>query len=387
MTWREDLKPASFRGVQFGVQSVEVGGGRRSVVTPFPGRDAANVKDLGGTSRRYTFAAFVTGEDYHTRRDALVDALEASGPGTMVHPTYGAVRVQAGPYTTRESSDRGGVAEFVLEFVAVGITAAPRRTIGQAASVRAKAETARAAVAADLAAGWEVDALPGYVADAAEVSLSGRIDAARQAVASPAAAGLASLATVTAELNAIESNASSLIRTPATLAESYLAALLAIGDRDVLALLSAGVGFAPATPSPVEGEAQATANDEALQRIQFRGALVEYAALAADDDFETWDDAQAAADFIADGLGAAGEQAVGDVWEALSDLRSSSVADLLDRARELPRTRTATLQQWKPSFVLAHELYGDASRGDEIADRNAVAHPLFLLGDLQVLTA
>lgn len=115
--WRASIRPASFRGAAFGVTDAEGEGGRRTVVHEFPQRDMPYVEDMGAATRKFTLQAFVLGPDYMAARDALVDALEQPGPGTLVHPWLGEIQVaQAAPWKLRESAQDGGMAIFTLTF-------------------------------------------------------------------------------------------------------------------------------------------------------------------------------------------------------------------------------------------------------------------------------
>lgn len=47
MSWKNKLRPASFRGASFGVESHQTEQGRRTQVHEYPGRDDPYVEDLG----------------------------------------------------------------------------------------------------------------------------------------------------------------------------------------------------------------------------------------------------------------------------------------------------------------------------------------------------
>lgn len=117
MAWRSKIRPASFKGVPFGVASDSKESGRRTVVHEFPQRQDGFVEDLGGAATRFTVQAFVIGPDYMARRDALERVLNEPGPGTLVHPWYGEVTVsQFAPYKVAHSAQDGGMATFTLSF-------------------------------------------------------------------------------------------------------------------------------------------------------------------------------------------------------------------------------------------------------------------------------
>ena len=117
MSWRDRLAPASFRGVPFYVESSDYTTGRRTVEHEYPFKDDAPfTEDMGRSSRSISVDGYVLGEDYFTERDALLDALETSGPGELIHPYLGTINVAVGTVRVRESSKDGGIAFFNIDF-------------------------------------------------------------------------------------------------------------------------------------------------------------------------------------------------------------------------------------------------------------------------------
>ena len=66
------------------------------------------------------------------------------------------------------------------------------------------------------------------------------------------------------------------------------------------------------------------------------------------------------------------------MFAALIDLRTAMSAAVTNNAATLGRLRTFAPRLVTSSLVLAHDLYGDASRGDEIIARNGLSHPAFI---------
>lgn len=110
---------ASFRGWPFFVDGSSVSGGRRIVVHELPLRNQPIIEDLGKKQRAYTLDGYVLGHDYTTQRDALKTALEATGPGELIHPYYGLKNVQISDYSISETSSEGGFAKFSISFIEV----------------------------------------------------------------------------------------------------------------------------------------------------------------------------------------------------------------------------------------------------------------------------
>ncbi len=93
MAWKDRLVEASFRGVPFKVEDEGAPVGRRVETHEYPNRDKPYTEDLGKITFRPSITAYVVGDDCFDQRDRLIDALNKPGPGTLVHPTYGELKV------------------------------------------------------------------------------------------------------------------------------------------------------------------------------------------------------------------------------------------------------------------------------------------------------
>ena len=92
MSWRDRIDPeltGSFRGVAFHVERADTQGGRRWLVHEYPRRDRPYTEDMGRRAKEWRLTFFVAGDDYDRERDALIEALDAPGAATLVHPYLG----------------------------------------------------------------------------------------------------------------------------------------------------------------------------------------------------------------------------------------------------------------------------------------------------------
>lgn len=115
-TWRDSLLPASFRGVGFFISSAVVPIGRKGQLHEFPQRDEPYFESLGKQSQVHTVTAFIVGPDCFEQRDKLLQALEASGAGELVHPWLGRMQVQVGDCDMTHSLAEGGIVRLNLKF-------------------------------------------------------------------------------------------------------------------------------------------------------------------------------------------------------------------------------------------------------------------------------
>jgi prophage DNA circulation protein len=111
----------AFRGARFRLDSYSTETGRRADVREYPLRNIPQAEDLGRKARRFAFTAYVLGDFWEAERDALLNACEADGPGTLVHPFHGEHLVVCESCTVSESRS-GGIryAAFELAFVEAG---------------------------------------------------------------------------------------------------------------------------------------------------------------------------------------------------------------------------------------------------------------------------
>lgn len=117
-SWLAQLQPASWRGLPFAVEAEEVVRGRRVSVHSYPFRDQVWPEDIGRGARPFRISGFVLGDDCFAQAQALLDAAEVKGPGTLVHPWMGARTVAlTGPMRAATRKDLGGVVEIAIEAV------------------------------------------------------------------------------------------------------------------------------------------------------------------------------------------------------------------------------------------------------------------------------
>lgn len=130
MSWRDSLRPPSFRGAEFKIETGARGGGRRQAVHEFPKRDEPYAEDMGRRARKFQVNAYFVqsprnGFDYTAERDALIAALEQEGPGLLIHPTMGEFDVSVDTYNVSERRTTGGYCEIDIQFVEAGSQTSP----------------------------------------------------------------------------------------------------------------------------------------------------------------------------------------------------------------------------------------------------------------------
>lgn len=108
----------SFRGVPFLIEDEQgLDGGRRVVSHEYPLRDEGLTEDMGKRLRRYQVSCLVIGDDHLAQAEKLIDALEASGAGTLKHPYFGTIEVRVDDYRAKNSTSHQRVTRFDINFL------------------------------------------------------------------------------------------------------------------------------------------------------------------------------------------------------------------------------------------------------------------------------
>lgn len=405
MAWREELNSValpdgrvlvagSFRGVPFRTVGAEIKVGRRNQVNEYPQRDEPYVDDLGRRARRYVVDAYLIGDNYFRERQALIEAFETKGAGELIHPRYGIVKVSLdGEVGLRETPEEGGVVRISVTFIedtsliypkAVEDTVSQVETTANAADEATEVAFAEefSVAGASVLASQAMDGLKGLTA-----TVAGLLDTVRQVTT------VEGLATITGLVGGLTGNLADLIRTPVVLVQSLrsiFAQLVQHVRRPLQAFAELqSVFFAnerpPAAALPGSTRARSLQNDIARADLQRRLSLTNQArmlavAISNTDVVATSDQAVALRDALVAQIDT--ELEVNDppaeVAKTLSAMRTAVVRDVTARSEFLRSRSTYTPATMLPAVVLAHRIYQDATRADELAERNAVRHPAFV---------
>lgn len=420
MGWRDSYRTASFRGVQFHVESAESSHGRRQAVHEHAQRDVPYTEDLGRKAREFTISGYVIGADYHLARDALVEACEQAGPGQLVHPYKGELTVVCRGLNISESSDNGGMCRLSLTFLESGEASFPSATTDSVNAIGGASNSLIAAAKDSFLERFGVAGFAEYVAEAARDGLA----AVGDFIASPGfnlQAELAAASDLYYSARDMAAEAFDLIQAPLGMANRMLGVFggirsgFGVGSFGVLGSLFSSFGSLFAGKVNTPGRRQMAANHYAINDFTRQVAIAEIARETSVRLYEaqsspverasaTTRPARGAPFGLSPSLRdvvAARDQVLGmidseleadrtsdDVFLALTALRAEVVRGIPGQNSALPRTAIYTPRTTLPALVVAHQLYGDASRSDEIAIRNNASHPGFIVGGqaLEVLT-
>lgn len=417
MSYLDRAQKASFRGVEFFTESSTTTFGRRQALyaLPFEERGVASV-DLGRAPRQYRIKAFLIGDDrpgvpgYDIQRDKLIEALEAPGPGLLVHWKHGRVNVVVqGNVSISESTAQGGMCEIDFDAIEARETVTEVKQDTKSAATTA-AKKLRTTAGEQFAERFSVSGVPDFVALSNLAVLDSIIDELTD-INQLIGSALAVPSHYAAQINAISLQTAALINTPTLLyntVDATIASVMAsisrvigrsrkgLGNVDQVVGLSAALGADTAEPPRGTPTRDIERNNRSHLIIAMRAsALSSASTAAAEAEYGSSDDALNVLRTLSDAIGELSDNAIDDVepptetFDALRDLLSAITAHLSEVAGTLAELTTHTPGDTVPALVIAYQLYGDANRAAELLARNsAIVHPLLVPGavELEILT-
>ena len=202
------------------------------------------------------------------------------------------------------------------------------------------------------------------------------------------------------DIDGVSSSLTGLVRTPVNLVQSLQSLqqqLVGIVNRPLSALAEFRMVFGGNQRSGSSAPAgstrsRVTVNDNARADLQRRTALSQQARMLAvaiaDSEVRTADQAVTLRDALLVQIDIELESTDPDAAtaRALVSLRLAVTRDVAARADLLQQRSSITVVAVVPALVLAHRVYQDATRAEELATRNSVRNPAFVpAGTVEVL--
>lgn len=399
MSWKEQLQPASFRGVTFAVDTIDTVFGRRNQLHEYPQRDEPYGEDLGKKAREYTINAFIIGDDYFADRDALIAAIEENeSPGTLIHPTLGTKTVIPKDCRVIYSNQEGSLERFVLTFIEAGNNSFPDGLEDLQALVDLFSTDAISGILSNFESVFAVSNFPGFVLQAATTLGSSFVTTLLSAVG----VGIPDadlFATFMESLNAFSDSMDSEVSTPATFG-GHISSLITgltqiypdphhayIAQKRLTQFGDGVLSVMESTPSRI----QEADNQEAIINLIKNSAAIEMVRITSLLDYASRQDAIAIRDEVDDILEerilALADAGNDEQYTVISDARAMMIKDINVRGAKFPDILTIKTDDEIPAQVLAYNQYEDAERDEEIIERNHIRNPLFipLNTDIEVL--
>lgn len=410
MAWRDNYRAATFRGVGFFVATADSSHGRRQAVHEAAQRDIPYTEDLGRKSREFGITGYLLGKEYDVAREELIKVCEQAGPGVLVHPYRGELTVVCRGLTVSESSDEGGKCTISMTFLEAGEASYPSAKVDSVNAISAKAGEVTEASKENFVADFLTKGYPSFVAEAATTQIKGLSDF----LSSPefiVSSDIQAVSDYYDKVKGIGSDAFNLIQSPFEFAGQVVNAISSIrsafGGSAFGMLMSLYNQYfdssSSASTSSTPSRQQVVKNTSAVSAL-VRQAAISEAAIAAvvtqttedvsnggtkttsePTKYDSYEAAIAVRTELSDRLDEESETTSSDlVYVAVTDLRTAVVQAVPNPEQDLPRLATFSPRQTLPSLLVAYQLYGDASRAEDIVSRNGPRRPGFLVGGQQL---
>lgn len=380
-------KTASFKGVTFDATTAESDHGRRGAEGEFVFGEETAYADLGRKIRRFHLKARWVLNSHIEDATNFIRVIESPGPGTLVHPTRGAM--QAGCKVAKVKDDileGKGITTAELEFVEANSWFGAFQLGAQLIAVQLS--PLLAAVGASFTSSFGITnlsflAVPTLtsVAAAALRTMAEQMDAAVGLKQDPIIA-------------AVRANIDLLSDDPFLLADAdrtwnALSSIAAVIDRFATSPTAAIASFRraanwAATYPVVIGDASPHAD------LLFAAVAISSAGYIARNSMQvpaaTMQDALAQYDMVdtllSNELIVARAKCDNCLFMALQQFQADTRSALLNRAYNSPAIVQYNFNRGLPSLVAAHEIYGDAKKFGLIELHNRFSSPFLLSGDV-----
>jgi prophage DNA circulation protein len=403
MSWRNRLQKASFRGIEFHVNQATGSGGRNVVVHEYPLQEDHDTEDLGKKSGQFSFQAFLIGDDYDIARDTLIAALDQPSVATLVHPYLGSLSIRVVDYSWSITSRQGGYCSFNINYVKAG-RGAPVFSANTADALVDAATQCLAQTTAQFVANFNTSGQPEFVRNSALDQLNTATDAIRK-INGKINAAVAQVEDISSDIDDLGNELANLIQTPATLISTVAGVVssfigiasdikTAFGVYDQLLAgfkITSPISRTAANGVATQNRAAMADNQELIGTALGSIAVVSMAqAIAADDVlFTSYDDAIAIRDALLaelDDQSAATTLSYSE-YAAITELQTALYKRVEQLAPGLNKIEYIQRRTSLPALVIAHQVYGDATKADELVSRNSIANPLFMPAgkDIEVL--
>lgn len=400
-TWRDELQPASFRGVPFWVNTDSAPVGRRTQVHEYPQRNKPKVEDLGEKTRVIKWGdSFVIGDDCFFQRDNLLLALNTPGEGILVHPWFGQMTVTATDCDVAHGRLEGGMVRFSLTFVESGDKGYPAGVPNTARQLEDENESLLDSIIAKYKAAMAL-------VNKAKMSIT----QLQNGIAGVQMAIQREISQITGLVSSVVALADMVMNFPDNLSSMLRAQFSSMtGEFDRFSSSRREAGSqvesaqAIAALPPPSGGAATVAAVQATRDL-VREILIVYAVRVVSampivlppaalpgvptvaqqtalpierPEVPTADEVLALRDALVAVLWDAALVAPFEHFERLQSVRKLVKEHLTAVAKASVRMVAVTPKQSLPALVLAYQQFGDATRAAEIVTRNKITHPGFL---------
>lgn len=435
MSWREQLREASWKGLKFFVQTTGLEGGWEIDLKNIPvgeinisaegskeaqqkiidqkKKDAVLSKatDTSRNAKIHSVTMHFIGDNYIDERNAMLKLLDAGGQGDLILPTFGKIKAIAGQYRTDFDNTVGGFETLEVPFYEVSREPQVTSRVDTATQLEDSATAAKDEVEESFGYSATTPTVPGiapsvfdpepsadFVLDAAEAVANALPDSLFNEIGLGEANDLVN--GYVKDLDDFRDKISVIVRKPFDYIEeirSITQKITTIFDAPIDGFNAAkrifnrfGAEFDDVFGTTPDRE-QERLNQESVVFSVKAIAAIQMSVSAAQVQFETSVDVTPIIDDVVNSLDSLALE-VGnstqrqELFDSLNDVKTKFLADISSAAADLPGIKNITTNLELPSVVIAYDLYADAERQDEIIERNNIVNPLFSNKNLEVLS-
>ncbi|AMO79713.1 DNA circularization protein [Obesumbacterium proteus] len=118
MSWSENMQDASFRSVRFDVINTRDSVERALAQHEYPYLDGADIEDMGAQPRSLQLTAMLWGDDYESRLQTLLQALDKRDAGDLIHPIFGSMpNMQVKVYQVNHEAENVDACTLDIQFI------------------------------------------------------------------------------------------------------------------------------------------------------------------------------------------------------------------------------------------------------------------------------
>lgn len=389
MSWKEQLRPASFKGVAFFVEDIELKSGRRIVNFEFPKLNTPATEDMGRKQRSFSVQGYILGDDYIEASNRLLEACESEGAGDLIHPFRGEKRVQCEEISFRESKKEGGIVLIAMSFIEAGEELYPAPTADQLASMQKSKLAAIEASKDDFLSKYSVTGKGQILINSASdkvVSWSDKFNTAMKGVKGESN----SIADLGYSIRNLKANSLDLVTEPGNLSNQIVSNISGLASTLNFDKLGEALGAykylyktdnsANYVSNPqTQTRKQEQTNQKAIDDLVKNVAILEASDQAAQSSYSSYEDAISMQEELLEQIDNVLENTDNDnLYLSFSQVRAQVVSLIPAKDRNLPELMKVSLNKIETSLSLSYRLYGNINNESEIISRNKIIHPAFI---------
>lgn len=394
MSLFDQLRPASFRGFEFGIPSDTVTQNMRIHTHKYPGKDEPFHENMGLDVTGFSVEAAITGEDFVEKAASFEALLNKKTQGILVHPYYGELDVVVLGHSRTHVYDQVGIVSFSIRFEKYGAPIYPAAAADTSADLLVASDAAFKSLEDDFNNNFIISGMPDFVSgDALD-----RLNTFNE--------GLSELLNITntghtwslndlSDVPAVATNIFKSISATAAPVNSSLVSLRTSIIDNVISPLKIIQLLLNGTDTPLSDQSSPATgtqsirikNAQNIELLMHAGAITSAAATERFAQYESQDQANSFKMLFVDKINdlsyKLADAGWDDGWRSMNSITASITRDINERVGRLPYTLTIKPQAMRPSLALANHLYGDdpsviVTQAQDMVLRNKIRNPGFV---------